>query len=156
MRLSIRATGRVVQWWMGQAARQQAKRISVYMTLTPVLVGTLNTGTTCVARRGFFRGGSGSGRGRDSFLATREPNPKWGVAKDGVGGGVSSGDVRRPPMVTFHVEHGHQETPFPTTQHLDPKSPGGKNLPISCRNPSFQPTICYQMRSELENGPAQA
>jgi hypothetical protein len=36
MSLNIRANGRVMQRWMGQAARQQAKMISAHMVLSPV------------------------------------------------------------------------------------------------------------------------
>ena len=148
MRPSICATGRVVQRWMGQAARQQAKMISAHMVLTPVLVGTLNTGMTCVARRDFFQSTSGARGERDSFLAHPEPNPKSGGAKSGVGGGVSRRRMDSSPMVTWlHVEY-HQETPFLAPGTSIRSHPVGFNLPISCRNPRFRPTICYQMRPE--------
>jgi hypothetical protein len=97
----------------------------------------------------------GSEGRRDSFWPHPEPKPKWGGAKGGVGEGVSRRRVDSSPMVTLlHVKR-PLETPFLAPRHLDPKSPGGKNLPIGCRNPRFGPTICYQMRSELENGPTQ-
>ena len=156
MRPSIRATGRVMQRWMGQAARQQAKMISAHMVLTPVLVRTLNTGTTCVARRDFVRGDPGAGRGRDSLLATREPNPKSPPSRNSRGEGVSRRRVDSSPMVTFHVEHRTKRLLFRPPGTSIRSHPVGFNLPISCRNPRFRPTICYQMRPEPRNGPAQA
>lgn len=68
----------------------QAKMISAHMTLTPVVVGTLNTGTTRVARRSFFDV-TGCYEVRDPLRGGSEPDPKSPSPEELMGGGVCRG-----------------------------------------------------------------
>ena len=85
----MRMMGRVMQRWMGHAAKQQANRINAM--LSPPVVKSLNTGMTCEARREFFRGDSVARREETPFRVGANRNRSHPPPRNSRGEGVCRG-----------------------------------------------------------------